>query len=130
MRRRISANSARRLTSVASHSVSKRPDWLLDAAIAIQTVAADNGAHHWITGKPLGVVDVLVASQTAEHRLAQECRKVVANIATLPAIAEHGRCQVREAKRFVKFAIREQATIGRDAHAVELELDPTVENEA
>ena len=50
--------SAARFASLASHSVSKRPIWLVEAAGRSHALAADNGAHHRIAGEPRGIVDV------------------------------------------------------------------------
>jgi hypothetical protein len=80
-------------------------------------------------GQPLGVVDILVAGETPENRLAQERAQAVADIPAASAIAEHGCGEIRETKSVVQFAIGEQATIRRDTSAMEFELDPAVETE-
>ena len=66
--RSVSASVA----SVASHSVSKRPIWLLEAAARSRPSRPTLARNRGIAGEPLGVVDVLVASEPAEHRLAEQ----------------------------------------------------------
>jgi len=52
-----------------------------------------------------------------------------ANVAAAPAVAEHGHSQIGEAESVVQFAIGDQATVGRNARTMKLELDPAVETE-
>src|SRR5918994_6157978 len=64
--------SASRLASLASHSVSKAPHLAAARGQAIQPLTTNDRPHRGITGQPLGVVDVLVAGEPAEHRLAEQ----------------------------------------------------------
>ena len=95
--------------------------------VAIQTVTADDSAPDRIMGQPFSVVDVLLAGETTENRLTNEARLFVADIPATSTIAEHGCGEIRETKRAVQLTIRYQASVGRDAGTVELELDPAVE---
>ena len=98
-------------------------------SIALQTVTADDSAHDWIMGQPFSVVDVLVAGETTENRLTNEAGQFVADVPATPTIAEDGRGEIRETENVVQLPIGEQATVGRDASAMELELDPAVETQ-
>jgi hypothetical protein len=82
--------SASRLASLASHSVSKRPIWLLEAGRTIEPVTANDRAHRGVAGEPLGVVDILVAGEPTEHRLAEQSAQLVAGILAAAAVEEPG----------------------------------------
>ena len=112
--------SAARFASLASHSVSKRPIWLVEAAGPVHTLAADDGAHHRIAGEPLGIVDVFVAGEPAVDRLAQQARQLVPDVPAAPPLAECRSAHRGQAKRVVQLAIGEQAAVRSDLGTVEL----------
>jgi hypothetical protein len=66
--------SASRLASVANHSVSKRPIWLLEAAARSNPLTAKDRSHRRIVREPLGVIDIFVAGEPPKHRLASRFR--------------------------------------------------------
>ena len=95
----------------------------------VDALPADDGAHRRIAGEPLGVVDVLVAGEPAVDRLAQQAEQPVADVLAAPALGE-GRCGHRgQAEGVVQLAVGEQAAVGGDPGAVELELEPAVEGD-
>ena len=121
--------SAARFASVASHSVSKRPIWLVEAAGRSMPSPADDGAHRRIAGEPLGIVDVFVAGEPAVDRLAQQAQQMVPDVPSTPTLAE-GRCGHRgQIEHIVQLAIGEQAAVRGDPRPVELELDAAVEGD-
>ena len=121
--------SAARFASVASHSVSKRPIWLVEAAGRSMTLPADDGAHRRIAGEPLGIVDVFVAGEAAVDRLAQAGRAAGGGCSSHADLGE-GRCGHRgQAEHIVQLAVGEQAAVGGDPGPVELELEAAVEGD-
>ena len=121
--------SASRLASVANHSVSKRPIWLLDAARTIETLTADDRPHRRIAGEAQGIVDILVAGEPTQHRLAEKPAQLVARVLATAAVEELRDRHVGEPKGVVQLAVGEKAAIRGDPCAVELELDPAVEGD-
>ena len=79
--------------------------------------------------EPLGVVDVLVAGEPTEDRLAQQPGQGMAPVPAAPRIGEHRTRHRGQAERVVQLAIGEQPGIGGDRGAVELELQAAVEIE-
>jgi hypothetical protein len=95
----------------------------------VEPLAADDGAHGRVTREPLGVVDVLVAGEPTIDCLAQEAEQPVPDVLPVPAFGE-GRCSHGgEAEDVVQFAVGEQAAVGGDPGAVELELQAAVEGD-
>jgi hypothetical protein len=76
------------LPSVASHSVSKRPIWLLDAAARSSPSRSTIARMGWITGEPLGVVDVLVSGEPPKHRSPKQSAQRVTPVLAAAAIEE------------------------------------------
>ena len=80
-------------------------------------------------GKPFGIVDVLVTGEAAVDRLSKQAEQLVLCVPAAPAIGEY-RCRHRgQAERTVQLTVGEQASIGGDARAGEVELDPAVEGD-
>jgi hypothetical protein len=94
----------------------------------IQPLTTDDRAHDGIAGEPLGVVDVLVASEPTEHRLAEQPDQLVAGVPTTAPVEQFRDRHVGEPDGVVEVAVGEQPAIGGDLGTVELELDPAVEN--
>jgi hypothetical protein len=103
------------------------PHLAAGSRMAFQPLATDDGSHGWIAGEPLGVIDVLVAGEPAEHRLTEQSAQLVADVLAAPAIEQLGDCDLGEPDCIVEFAVSEQTAIGGDLAAVEFELDPAVE---
>jgi hypothetical protein len=118
---------ASRLTSVASHSVSNRPIWLLEAA-ARSSLTADDGPHRGITGEALGVVDILVAGHPPKHRLPKQPAQCVARVLAASTVQEFRDRDLGEPESIVELTVGEQPTVGGDPGTVEFELDPAVES--
>ena len=90
---------------------------------------ADDPAHRGIAPEPVGIVHVLVASETPEHRLAELGDQTVAPVPPGAGIGEYLGRHRRKAERVVEFPEREQAGIGGDGRAVEFELQSAVESD-
>ena len=73
--------------------------------MALGRLAADDPAHCRIVTKTFGIVHILVASETAEHRLPQQADRRMATVLAGPRIGEHVACQRGQSKCVVKFAI-------------------------
>jgi hypothetical protein len=95
---------------------------------ALQPLATNDRPHRGITGEPLGVVDVLVAGEPAEHRLPKQAAQGVTRILTASAVEELSDCDIGELEGIVEFTVSEQATIGTEPGAMEFEPDPAVEH--
>ena len=90
---------------------------------------ADELAHHRIPTEVVGVVDVLVACEAREDRLAQEADEAVATILTGASVGKSHRRHVGQAQSVVEFAVKQQTTVGTDGRFLERELDGAVELE-
>jgi hypothetical protein len=78
-------------------------------------------------GQPIGVVDILVAGQAAEHGLTQQPGQQVTGVLAAAAVRENTPGQIGQAEGVVEFAIRQQPGVGSDAAAVEFEPQAPVE---
>ena len=94
----------------------------------IETLTADDGPHGGVAGEPLGVVDILVAGEPTEHRLAKQPAQRVARVLAAAAIEELGDRDLGEPEGVVELTVGEQAAVGGDPGTVEFELDPAVES--
>ena len=63
-----------------------------------------------IVTKTFGIVHILVASETAEHRLPQQADRRMATVLAGPRIGEHVACRRGQSKCVVKFAIAQLIT--------------------
>jgi hypothetical protein len=97
--------------------------------VALHRLTADNPAHRRIVTQPFGVVHVLIAGETAEHRLPQQTDQRVATILTGARIGEHLAGQRSQSERIVKLAIGEQSGIGGDDAAAKLQQQAAVKIE-
>ena len=77
----------------------------------------------------VGVVDVLVAGETAEHRLTKQSRHRVLAVLAGARIDKPVASDVRQAEGVIEFAIGEQSGVGGDPGTVELKLQAAVEIE-
>jgi hypothetical protein len=80
-------------------------------------------------GEPVRVVEVVVASDSGEERLAQEGAEVVADIQARARIREEVGRATGEAERVVEFAQDQQSGVGGDRRAAEFEPQTGVEIE-
>jgi hypothetical protein len=95
---------------------------------AIQPLTADDRPLRRITGEPLGVIDILIASEPPEHRLAEQPAQLVARVLATAAIEELRDRHVGEPEGVIQLAVSEKTAVRGDLGAVEFELDPAVEN--
>jgi hypothetical protein len=95
----------------------------------VHTLPADDGAHGRVAGEPCGVVDVLVAGEPAVDGLPQQAEQPVADVLPASAFRERRCSYSGEAEGVVQLAVGEQAAVGGDPGAVELELEPAVERD-
>ena len=73
----------------------------------IQTLTADDRPHGWVTGEPLGVVDVLVAGEPPKHRLSKQSAQRVTPVLAAAAIEELGDRDIAQPKRIIELAVGE-----------------------
>lgn len=83
-------------------------------------------AHHRIDGEIVGIVDVLVTREPAEDRLAQEGDDTVQPVVTGPGVDEMIAHQLMKTQHVVELAIEQQAAIGADCRAVELDANTAI----
>jgi hypothetical protein len=95
----------------------------------VSSLAADDPAHRGIVTQPFGVVHVLIAGQTTEHRLSQQANERMTTILASSRIGEHLTSQAGQAEHVVEFAIGEQPGIGGDDRAAKLQGQAAVKIE-
>lgn len=77
--------------------------------------------------QPVGIVDVLVSGEAAEHGLAQQPGQHVTGVLAPATVRQHAGGQVGQTQSVVQFAVGEQSGVGRDPAAAELQLQAPVE---
>jgi len=75
----------------------------------------------------LGVVHILIAGEAAEHRLPQQPGEEMAGVATSAGFRQRATGQIGQPERVVQFPVGQQASVGGNTAAMELELQATVE---
>jgi hypothetical protein len=75
----------------------------------------------------VGVVDILIARETAEHRLAQQAGQQVARVPAATAFRQCRTRQIGQPERVVQFAIGKKTSVRGDATAMEFPLQAAVE---
>ena len=90
---------------------------------------ADELAHHRISAQQVGVVDVLVAGEAREDRLAQQPGEAVPAVTSGARITDQPRRRIGQPEGVVQFAMQEQTVVGADRGAAERQLDRAVELE-
>jgi hypothetical protein len=89
--------------------------------MALSRLATNDPAHRRIMTQPFGVVHILVARKTAEHRLPQQADQRMPTVLAAPRIGKHLACQRGQSERVIKFAIGQQSSIGGDHRAAKLQ---------
>ena len=89
--------------------------------------AIHHGPHRRIMCQAIGIVDVLISGEAAEHRLAKQARQQVAGVLATAALRQHRTRQIGQSKHVIQFSIGQQAGIGGDATAMEFQPQPAVE---
>ena len=80
-----------------------------------------------IDRNPLGVVEVLVAGESAVNRLPQQISERELLVCALPGVAEMLVNQFSETEPFVQFANQNQATVGSDVRSLEIDFEKSIE---
>ena len=102
----------------------------MEAAWLVLGAATDHGPHGGIEAEAFGVVDILVAGQSAVDRLAQEGEQAVLGVLSGAGVVQAGRRRRGQAEGVVEFAVGEESGVAGDGGAVELQLDLAVEIDA
>ena len=92
----------------------------------IDGASAHDLAHHWIDGKIVGIVDVLVAREPAEDRLAREGDDAVQPVVTGPGVDEMLAHQLVQTQHIVELTVEQQTAVGADRRAVKLDANPAI----
>ena len=103
------------------------PDLAARSGRTIEPVTANDRPHRGVAGEPLGIVDILVAGEPTEHRLAEQPAQLVAGVLATAAVEELRGRHVGEPEGIIELAVGEQPAVRGDLGAVEFELDPAVE---
>ena len=101
-----------RLSSVASHSVSKRAHLAGRGRTTIKTLAVHDGSHRRIARQSLGIVHILVSGQASKHRLTATGPS--AGGACSCRAANPGQCrpsQISQAENIVQLAIGQEPSV-------------------
>ena len=75
----------------------------------------------------LGVVDILIAGEAAEHGLTKQTSQQVTGILASAALRQQRTREICEADRVIQFSVNKDAGIGGDATAVEFQPQAAVE---
>src|SRR5216683_2865185 len=118
-----------RFSGRASHSVSKRPIWLAEAARPIgappPTTQRIAGSRHNRSAS----FTVLVAGKPPEYRLPQQPDQQVPSILAGARLGQSMAAARRQSENVVQFAVGEQSAIGGDHRTAKLKHQPAVEIE-
>ena len=99
-------------------------DW--SGRLTINGPSTDNLAHHWITGKPICIVDIRVSGQPPEGGLTKKADTVVHPVLARPRIPQRTPRQFMQAQGLVHLHNQEQTAIGADLGAVKFQSHPRV----
>ncbi len=75
----------------------------------------------------IGVVHILIAGEAAEYRLPQQASQLMAGVSATTAFRQHAPGQAGQPERVVQFPVSQQAGVGGDAGAVELQPQAAVD---
>lgn len=92
--------------------------------------ATDHGSQGGIETEAFGVVDILVASQSAVEGLAEEGQQAVLGVLSGAGIVQAGPRRCGQEEGVIEFAVGEKSGVSGDGGAVELQLDLPVEIDA
>ena len=71
-----------------------------------------DGAHDRVSRKTLGVVHVLIASQTAEHRFPKKSHQEMSGVLAAPRLRQNLAAQFGQSKRVMELAVGNKTPIG------------------
>jgi hypothetical protein len=94
---------------------------------AIQPATIDHRAYRRIMRQALGVVHILIAGEAAEHGLPQQPGQEMAGVPPTTAFRQHATGHVGQPEGVVQLPVGQQAGVGRDTAAVELQLQAAIE---
>ena len=77
----------------------------------------------------VGVIDILLSGETAEHRLPELRRQGLVIVLAGPQVGQHLSGYLGQAKGIVQFPEGEQPGIRRDPRTMELQLEAAVESD-
>jgi len=77
----------------------------------------------------VGVIHILIACQTSEHRLAQQADQAMAAVLPGPRAGQRLGTPVAQAQRVIQLAIGQQPGIGGDRRTTKLQHQPPIEVE-
>jgi hypothetical protein len=126
--------SARQIRDRLQVGVGRQPLGLEAAHLAarscrtIETLTADDRPHGGVAGEPFGVVDILVAGEPTEYRLAEQSAQRMARVVATAAVEELCDRDLGEPEGIVEFTVGEQAAVRGDPGTVKFELDTAVES--
>ena len=92
--------------------------------------ATHDGSQRRVEPETFGVVDILVAGQSAVDRLPQQSRQGVLLVLSEAGVVQDGRGRTGQFEGVVEFTIGEKSGIAGDGRAVEFQLELAVEFEA
>jgi hypothetical protein len=78
----------------------------------IEVLTVHDGAHDEIVRQALGIVHVLIASKTAEHRLAKKSHQEMSGVLAAPRLRQKLSAQLGQSKRVIELAVGKKTTIG------------------
>jgi hypothetical protein len=76
-----------------------------------------------------GVVDILIAGETAEHRLPQQSNQGMATVLAGARVGEHRAGQRGQSKCVIEFTIGQQSSIGGHDGAAKLQQQAAIKTE-
>jgi hypothetical protein len=94
---------------------------------AIQPATVNHGSHRRVMRKAIGVVHILVPGQTAEYRLPQQPSQQMPGVPAPAAFRQRAAGQIGQPEHVVQLRFGEQAGVGSDAAALELQPQATIE---
>src|SRR5262249_43296592 len=98
--------------------------------LVVLGATTEHSSQGGIEAKALGVVDILVASQSAVDRLAGEGQQTVWGVLSRAGVVQAGRRRTGQSEGIVEFAVGEESGVTGDGRAVELQLDLAIEIDA
>ena len=90
---------------------------------------SNDDSHGGVLGQPFSIVGVLVAGQTAVHRLPEQRHQLVLHVATAPALLQTGSCRLRQSQGIIQLTACQESGVRGDGSATKFQADSAVELE-
>lgn len=74
--------------------------------------------------QPLGVVHILIARKTAEHRLSQQADQRMPTVLAARRVGKHLACQHGQSERVIKFSTGQQPSVGGKQRKAAVKIEP------